>query len=67
LPVLRRKATAPPSRFVVAGGLALPATSLLLIAWLLSGTSGKETRDVLIAAAVGGVVYVVGRAGRKQA
>jgi len=67
LPVLRRKATAPPSRFVVAGGLALPATSLLLIAWLLSGTSGNETRDVLIAAAVGGAVYVIGRAGRKQA
>ena len=33
-----------------------------LIGWLLLNTSWKETRDVLIATAVGALLYLIGRA-----
>jgi basic amino acid/polyamine antiporter, APA family len=62
LPALRRRPEVSAPRFRLAGGILLPAASLVLIAWLLSGTSWKETRDVLLAGAVGAVIYVVGRA-----
>ncbi|WP_411280990.1 APC family permease [Gemmatimonas sp.] len=66
LPVLRRKVDAPPARFVLSGSLVVPIASLVLIAWLLSGTSGKETRDVLLAAVGGSVLYVVVQAAAKR-
>jgi amino acid transporter len=59
LPVLRRKTGAPPARFVLSGGVLLPIASLALIAWLLSGTSGTETRDVALAALVGAAIYLL--------
>jgi len=67
LPVLRRKAGAPPARFVLSGGLVVPIASLVLIAWLLSGTSGKETRDVLLATVGGSVLFVVLQRAAKRA
>ena len=66
LPALRRRPEVSAPRFRLAGGIVLPAASLMLIAWLLSGTSWKETRDVLLAAAVGAVIYVVGRASSRR-
>ncbi|HYW51813.1 MAG TPA: APC family permease [Gemmatimonadaceae bacterium] len=59
LPVLRRRNTPAPARFRVAGGLTIPVLSLLMIAWLLSGTSITETRDVVLAAVAGGVLHAV--------
>lgn len=57
LPVLRRKATSSPARFRLAGGAMIPVASLVLMAWLLSGTSGRETRDVLLAGVAGAALY----------
>lgn len=57
--VLRRKTSSPPARFRLAGGIVIPAVSMVLIAWLLSGTSGRETRDVVMAAVAGGALYAV--------
>ena len=59
--VLRRKTSSPPAQFRLAGGIAIPAASMVLTAWLLSGTSGRETRDVVMAAVAGGALYAVMR------
>jgi hypothetical protein len=51
----------PPALFRLPGGLLVPGVGLALIGWLLLNTSWKETRDVLIATAVGALLYVIGR------
>ena len=62
LPIFRRRTNMTPALFTLPGGLAIPALALALIGWLLLNTSWKETRDVLIATAVGALLYLIGRA-----
>jgi amino acid transporter len=62
LPVLRRRdkeeasGSSVPS-FQVAGGVVIALISVALCVWLLSNSSGKEARDVAIAAGVGLVIF----------
>jgi APA family basic amino acid/polyamine antiporter len=53
LPVLRRKEAVLPARFKLVGGATIPLLAFALIAWLVTSTSGKETRDVFIATLAG--------------
>lgn len=62
IPVFRRRPTMAPALFHLPGGMTIPVIALGLIVWLLTGTSWKETRDVVIATAVGAAIFVVGRA-----
>lgn len=62
LPLLRRRTDAPPAQFRVVAGPLVAGLSLLLCGWLLSNSSAREARDVLIAGAVGLVIYGVMRA-----
>jgi amino acid transporter len=57
LPVLRRRADAPPPHFRVPGGVAVAVAALLLCVWLLSQSTGREARDAGITLALGLVVY----------
>ena len=53
---------APSARFVLRGGLAVPAAALALIAWLFASSSFAESRDVAILTLFGALLYAVGRA-----
>lgn len=67
LPVLRRRKDAPPAAFhVPAGGLVSVAT-LLLTAWLLSNSTGRQARDAAIAAGIGLVLYLSGMRRKRSA
>ncbi len=57
LPVLRRQEQERPARFQLTGGPVIAVAALLLIGWLLASTSWHETRDVLLAALVGLVIF----------
>ncbi|HEV8149451.1 MAG TPA: amino acid permease, partial [Gemmatimonadales bacterium] len=57
LPVLRRKADAPPASFKAPAGVAVSAAALLLSAWLLSHSTGRQARDSAIAIGVGFLLY----------
>ncbi len=59
LPVLRRRTATLPARFTLAGGLTIPIAAMALVAWLLANTSRAETRDVLLAATAGAVIYAL--------
>jgi basic amino acid/polyamine antiporter, APA family len=59
LPVLRRRADAPPAHFHVPGGVFVAAAALLLCIWLLWQSTGREARDAGITLAVGLVVYLI--------
>ena len=59
LPVFRKRPNMSPALFSLPGGLAIPLIALGLIVWLLTGTSLKETRDVVIATAAGALIYLV--------
>jgi len=61
LPRLRRLAGVPPARFVLPGGLAIPAAALAAVVWLLASSSFTATRDVIALSALGAVVYAIGR------
>jgi len=61
LPVLRRTSGAPAARFTVSGGLAVPVAALVLIGWLLTSTSGRETLHVVYATVIGSIGYAIGR------
>jgi amino acid transporter len=67
LPVLRRKATAPPAHFRAPAGLAVSLAALLLAAWLLSHVSGAQARDAGIAVLIGLLIYFVPRLLRRAA
>jgi amino acid transporter len=67
LPVLRRRADAPPAAFRTPAGVAVTVASLLLAAWLLSNATFAQARDAGIAAAIGLVVYFAGRSQRARA
>ena len=66
LPVLRRKGTVPPARFVLPGGPAIPAAALALIAWLLASSSFAATRDVVALTVIGALLYAAGQWQRRQ-
>ena len=55
--VLRRRKDQPPAAFEVPGGLFIPTLAIVLSLWLLSNSTGREARDVSLAAAVGLVLY----------
>jgi amino acid transporter len=57
LPVLRRRAGAPPSTFRVRAGTPVVLAALLLILWLLLNSTWREVRDTAIAAGIGLFVY----------
>ena len=65
LPVLRRKPDAPPAMFKAPAGVAVSILSLLLVAWLVSNSTGRQARDAGIAAAAGLLIYFSSRAGRR--
>ncbi len=64
--VLRRRAGAPKAAFRVPAGDLVAGASTLLCLWLLSRSTFRETRDLLIAAAVGLVFHLVWRAVGRQ-
>lgn len=66
LPVLRQRdgrihtgvdATLPPATFRVPGGWVLSVLAVLLCGWLLSNSSWRETRDVVLAALMGLCIF----------
>jgi len=61
LPVLRRRSDARPALFRAPVGVAVSVASLLLAAWLLSNSTGRQARDAGIAAALGLLVYFAAR------
>ncbi|KUG09939.1 APC family permease [Solirubrum puertoriconensis] len=67
LPVLRRRQPQVPAPFHLRGGWVVAGLSVLLCGWLLSNSKGDEARDVLIAAAVGLVLYFFSRRGSRAA
>jgi amino acid transporter len=63
LPVFRWRKNAPQAEFLVPAGIAATVLSLILIVWLLTNVDfKKEGRAILIAAAVGIILYFVFRA-----
>jgi amino acid transporter len=63
LPVLRRREADLPAMVRIPGGVAIPALALALIGWLLVGSSWSETRDVVIALAVGALLLAIAKLG----
>jgi len=61
LPKLRRMAGVPAARFVLPGGLMIPAAALTLIAWLLGSSSWAQSRDVTLMTVLGALLYGIGR------
>ena len=61
IPVFRRRPQMAPALFTLPGGMTVPLVALVLIVWLLSGTSWSDTRDVTVATVVGALVFLTGR------
>ena len=61
VPILRQRTDVPMAQFQLTGGLAISGLAVLLCAWLLSNSSGREARDVAIAGAVGLLIFGVNR------
>lgn len=66
LPVLRRRADAPPAHFRVPFGVGVAVAALLLCVWLLSQSTGREARDAGITIALGLAVYAFFRLKRRR-
>jgi amino acid transporter len=66
LPILRRNSNLAAARFVLPGGLAIPAAAVALIAWLLASSSFAATRDVVILTVIGALLYAIGRRHQRQ-
>ncbi|GAB3027072.1 APC family permease [Spirosoma pulveris] len=58
LPVLRRRTDVPVAQFRVMGGVVVASVTVLLCVWLLSNSSGREARDVAIAAGIGLLIFL---------
>ena len=61
VPVLRRRADAPPAWFRAPGGLGTVVVAMAVIAWLLAQGSARELRDVGLAMLVGFALLALGR------
>lgn len=61
LPVLRRRPGAPDAAFRAPAGVLTSLVALLLIAWLLSHSAAREARGAAVAAAIGLLIYLLGR------
>ncbi len=61
LPVLRRRANAPPASLRIPGGGVIATAAMVLVAWLVSNSTLREARDTAIAAVLGFVVFGVSR------
>jgi APA family basic amino acid/polyamine antiporter len=61
LPVLRRREADLPALIRIPGGVVIPALALALIAWLIAGSSWRETGDVVIAVAVGAMMLALAK------
>ena len=59
LPVLRRRADAPPAHFRAPFGVGVAVAALLLCVWLLSQSTDREASDAGITIALGLVVYLI--------
>lgn len=57
LPLLRNRGDVPEGQFRVAGGVVVSGVTVVLCSWLLSNSSGREVRDVAIAAVIGLLIY----------
>ncbi len=66
LPVLRRRADAPPAAFRLPGGTFFSAAAIVLGVWLLSNCTLREARDTAIAAAAGLAVHLSYRAAKSR-
>lgn len=66
LPVLRRKNGAQSAGFRAPGGIVTAIIALALIVWLLSNSTWQEARDLGIAVAVGLLLYIAFRPGRRE-
>lgn len=66
LPVLRRRKKERPALFKAPKGLSLSMLSLAACAWLLANSGWAEVRDVVIAAAVGMLLYGINRLARRK-
>lgn len=58
LPILRSRTDVPAAQFRVVGGVFVSGLAVLLCLWLLSNSSGREARDVAIAAGVGLLIFL---------
>ena len=67
LPVLRRRAAAPPAAFTVPAGPLVAVAALLLAAWLLSHVALTQARDAGIAILIGVLLYFLPRLVRRRA
>ena len=68
LPVFRQRSDVPPAKFTTPFGVLASVLSLGLIAWLLANVDfKKEGIPIVVAAAVGLVIYFVSAAFRKSA
>jgi amino acid transporter len=67
VPKLRQMPAVSAARFVLPGGLIIPAAALGLIAWLLASSSWIESRDVTILILLGTLVYAMARLRGKKA
>jgi amino acid transporter len=63
--ILRRTDDARPALFKAPGGVAISVIALGLIAWLLSNSTWREARDVVIAAAAGLPLFMLYRLTRR--
>lgn len=61
LPILRRRAGAPPAGFRLTGGPAVAVAACVLGVWLLSNATAREARDTAIAAAAGFAIFLLHR------
>jgi len=66
VPVLRRRATAPPAVFLIPAGIAVAIAGMTLALWLLSTSTLHEARDTAAATAMGVIIYWVNRKLHRQ-
>ncbi len=66
LPILRRRNATQPALFTMPAGLVLSIVSLVICLWLLANSGWQEVRDVVLAAAVGMLLFLINRLRRRK-